>query len=91
MTLSIDARGLVIDGVREGIADGSLSLGAAVRRLRVSAAGMQQEPFARMCKISVRTLLQIEQGVGNPTLKSSSRLVCRWAWSSAPARSASAN
>lgn len=70
MTISIDARGLVIDSVREGIADGSLELGAAIRRLRVGAAGMQQEPFARMCKISVRTLIQIEQGVGNPTLKS---------------------
>ncbi|HDS1734941.1 MULTISPECIES: helix-turn-helix transcriptional regulator [Pseudomonas] len=70
MTLSIDIRGVLIEGVREGIADGSLDLGAAVRRLRVEVAKMQQASFARMCKISVRTLIQIEQGEGNPTLKS---------------------
>ena len=70
MTLSIDARGLLIDSVREGIADGSLELGAAVRRLRTEVAKMQQTQFARMCKVSVRTLIQIEQGEGNPTLKS---------------------
>ncbi|AZL71322.1 MULTISPECIES: helix-turn-helix transcriptional regulator [Pseudomonas] len=70
MTVSIDVRGLLIDAVREGIADGSLELGAAVRRLRVEVAKMQQAQFAKMCKISVRTLIQIEQGEGNPTLKS---------------------
>lgn len=70
MTVSIDARGLMIDSVREGIADGSLELGAAVRRLRLEVAKMQQAQFARICKISVRTLIQIEQGDGNPTLKS---------------------
>ena len=70
MTVSIDARGLLLDGVREGIANGSLELGAAVRRLRVEVAKMQQTQFARMCKISVRTLIQIEQGGGNPTLNS---------------------
>ena len=70
MTVSIDARGLLIDGVREGISNGSLELGAAVRRLRVGVAKMQQTQFARMCKISVRTLIQIEQGGGNPTLNS---------------------
>lgn len=70
MTVSVDIRGHVIEGVREGIADGTLELGAAVRRLRVEVAKLHQSPFARMCKISVRTLIQIEQGEGNPTLKS---------------------
>lgn len=70
MTMSIQARGLLIDSVREGIADGSLELGAAVRRLRTEVAQMQQTHFAQMCKVSVRTLIQIEQGEGNPTLKS---------------------
>ena len=70
MTMSIQARGLLIDSVREGIADGSLELGAAVRRLRTEVAQMQQTQFAQMCKVSVRTLIQIEQGEGNPTLKS---------------------
>lgn len=70
MTMSIQALGLLIDSVREGIADGSLELGAAVRRLRTEVAQMQQTQFAQMCKVSVRTLIQIEQGEGNPTLKS---------------------
>ena len=32
--------------------------------------GLQQSQFARMCKISVRTLVHIEHGEGNQTLKS---------------------
>lgn len=70
MTVSIDARMLLIDSVQQGIADGSLQIGEAVRRLRVEGAGMLQTQYARMCKISVRTLIQIELGEGNPTLKS---------------------
>lgn len=70
MTLSIDARALLIESVQQGIADGSLPMGAAVKRLRVEGARMHQTHYARMCKISVRTLIQIEQGEGNPTLKS---------------------
>jgi len=70
MTVSIDARGLLIESVQQGIADGSLEIGAAVRRLRTEGASLHQSQFARMCKISVRTLIQIEQGEGNPTLKS---------------------
>ncbi|MDD1016179.1 MULTISPECIES: helix-turn-helix domain-containing protein [Pseudomonas] len=70
MTVSIDIRTSLIEGVRTAIADGSLELGTAVRRLRVEVAGLHQSQFASMCKISVRTLIQIEQGEGNPTLKS---------------------
>ncbi len=70
MTLSIDARILLIESVRQGIADGSLQLGQAVKRLRVEGAGMLQSDYAQLCRISVRTLIQIEQGEGNPTLKS---------------------
>ena len=70
MTLSIDARMLLIESVQQGIADGNLELGEAVKRLRVDGARMHQSQYARMCKISVRTLIQIEQGEGNPTLKS---------------------
>ncbi|WP_175653078.1 helix-turn-helix domain-containing protein [Pseudomonas sp. Marseille-P9899] len=70
MTVSIEIRGLLIESVMAGIADGSLELGAAVRRLRIEVAKMQQTQFAKMCKISVRTLIQIEQGEGNPTLNS---------------------
>lgn len=70
MTVSIEIRALLIEGVLQGIADGSLGLGAGVRKLRVEVAKMQQTQFAKMCRISVRTLIQIEQGEGNPTLNS---------------------
>lgn len=70
MTLSMDVRALLIESVQQGIADGTLQIGEAVKRLRVEGAGMHQTQYARMCKISVRTLIQIEQGEGNPTLKS---------------------
>ena len=70
MTLSIDARMLLIERVQQGIADGTLQMGEGVKRLRVEGARMHQSQYARMCKISVRTLIQIEQGEGNPTLKS---------------------
>lgn len=32
--------------------------------------GLHQSQFAKMCKISVRTLVHIEHGEGNQTLKS---------------------
>ncbi|MHA6198068.1 helix-turn-helix transcriptional regulator [Pseudomonas wadenswilerensis] len=70
MTVSIEVRGLLIKSVIDGIADGSLEVGAGVKRLRVEVAKLRQSDFARMCKISLRTLIQIEQGDGNPTLKS---------------------
>ncbi|BAP42537.1 helix-turn-helix domain-containing protein [Pseudomonas sp. 21LCFQ02] len=70
MTLSMDIRALLIENVQQGIADGTLQIGEAVKRLRVEGAGMLQTQYARMCKISVRTLIQIEQGEGNPTMKS---------------------
>ncbi|MFJ4454952.1 helix-turn-helix domain-containing protein [Pseudomonas sp. NPDC089392] len=70
MTLTPEQRAQVIDDVQSGIADGTWELGAGVRHLRVTVANLQQAQFARMCKISLRTLIQIEQGEGNPTLKS---------------------
>jgi DNA-binding XRE family transcriptional regulator len=70
MTVSLDARALLIESVEHGLADGSLELGDAVRRLRTEVTGLHQSQFARMCKISVRTLVHIEHGEGNQTLKS---------------------
>jgi DNA-binding XRE family transcriptional regulator len=70
MTLSIDARALLIENIQQGLAEGTLEIGEAVRRLRVEVTGLHQSQFARMCKISVRTLVHIEHGEGNQTLKS---------------------
>lgn len=70
MSLSIDQRARVIESIEQGLANGSLEIGDAVRRLRTEVTGLHQSQFARMCKISVRTLVHIEHGEGNQTLKS---------------------
>ena len=69
MTVSMDTRALLIQGIEQGLAQGTLQIGEAVRRLRVEVTGLHQSQFARMCKISVRTLVHIEHGEGNQTLK----------------------
>lgn len=70
MTLTIDTRQLIIETIEADLAQGKATLGEAVKRLRGDVTQLQQTQFARMCKISVRTLIQIEHGEGNPTLKS---------------------
>ncbi|KTC49159.1 DNA-binding protein [Pseudomonas fluorescens ABAC62] len=70
MSLSIEQRAKLITSIEHGLADGSLTLGDAVRRLRVEVSGLHQSQFARMCKVSLRTLMHIEHGEGNQTLKS---------------------
>jgi DNA-binding XRE family transcriptional regulator len=70
MSLSIDQRAEVIEQVERGLADGTLELSEAVRRLRTEVTGLHQSQFAKMCRISVRTLVHIEHGEGNQTLKS---------------------
>lgn len=70
MTITLDARALLIERVEQGLADGSLAIGEAVRRLRTEVTGLHQSQFAKMCKISVCTLVHIEHGEGNQTLKS---------------------
>lgn len=60
----------VINEIIEQLQGNQLTLGQAVRRLRVEVTGLQQARFARMCRISVRSLISIEQDEGNPTLKS---------------------
>ena len=70
MTLSIDVRQAKIQSIEDDLAQGKITLGEAVKRFRVDVTQLQQTQYARMCKISVRTLIQIEHGEGNPTLKS---------------------
>ncbi len=55
--------------LREQLAEGQVSIGEAVCRLRKDVTGLRQDQFARMCKISLRALRQIEHDEGNPTLQ----------------------
>lgn len=70
MTMTLEERGALIDHIQQELAAGRLSIGDGVKRLRTEVTGLHQSPFARMCRISLRTLIHIEHGDGNPTLKS---------------------
>lgn len=70
MTMTLEERGALIDSIQQEMAAGRLPIGDAVRRLRTDVTGLHQSQFARMCRISLRTLIHIEHGDGNPTLKS---------------------
>jgi len=70
MSTTLEERGALIDSIQQELAAGRLPLGDAVRRLRSEVTGLHQSQFARMCRISLRTLIHIEHGDGNPTLKS---------------------
>ena len=69
MNDEIRQRGIILDELRDQLLDGTVSMGAAVKRLRNEITGLRQEQFASMCKISLRTLRQIEQDEGNPTVQ----------------------
>jgi DNA-binding XRE family transcriptional regulator len=70
MSMTVAERTLLIESIQEALAQGTLEIGEAVCRLRVEVTGLHQTQFAKMCKISVRTLVHIEHGEGNQTLKS---------------------
>ncbi|WP_338800375.1 helix-turn-helix transcriptional regulator [Pseudomonas sp. RSB 5.4] len=70
MSMTVAERTMLIESIQEALTQGTLEIGEAVRRLRVEVTGLHQAQFARMCKISVRTLVHIEHGEGNQTLKS---------------------
>lgn len=70
MSMTVAERTVLIESIQEALAQGTLEIGEAVRRLRVEVTGLHQTQFAKMCRISVRTLVHIEHGEGNQTLKS---------------------
>jgi len=69
MNDEIRQRGIIFDELRDQLLEGTVSMGAAVKRLRTEITGLRQEQFASMCKISLSTLRQIEQDEGNPTVQ----------------------
>jgi transcriptional regulator with XRE-family HTH domain len=63
------SRELIFDDIWRQLAEGSITLGETIYQLRTRITGLTQADFARMCKISLRTLRQLEQDNGNPTLE----------------------
>jgi len=66
--MTLEERKAYIQAVAEEVAQGKLSLGGAAKRLRENVLGVSQERFAMACKISKRTLSQLEVDSGNPTV-----------------------
>ncbi|WP_332873975.1 helix-turn-helix transcriptional regulator [Pseudomonas putida] len=61
--------------IQQGFAEGTLTIGGAVKRLRTQVTGMTQEQFSEMCGISARTLGHIEKDEGNPTINTLSSIL----------------
>ena len=61
------------DSIRQSVQTrllmGTITLGDAVRRLRTEVSKLSQDEFAKLCKISRRTLGQVELDRGNPTMQ----------------------
>lgn len=66
--MSLKERKEYVQAVAEEVAQGKLSLGGAAKQLRENVLGLSQERFAMACKISKRTLSQLEVDSGNPTV-----------------------
>lgn len=66
--MEINERAKIIADIQHDLAEGSLTIGQAVKRLRTEVTGLQQLKFAEMCKLSLRALRQIEHDNANPTI-----------------------
>lgn len=64
----------ILTQVEEGIANGDLTLGQGLQRLRKKISGLNQKEFSKLCGVSLRTLAGIESGQSNPTLDTINQL-----------------
>lgn len=69
MSASLADRQVLLAQLQAELLDGRTGIGAAVRRLRTELTGLRQDQFARMCRISLNTLQQLEHDQGNPTVR----------------------
>lgn len=67
-TTTGEQRKQLIEEIIQLHTEGEITLGMAVRRLRLEVTGFDQETFAKMCGMSTRALYQLETDKGNPTL-----------------------
>jgi len=67
--MDVQERGRFFEELLSQLSTGTLSISDAVIRLREDVTGMPQGMFAAMCKISIRTLRQLELGESNPTMQ----------------------
>jgi DNA-binding XRE family transcriptional regulator len=71
---SKEKRAALRDELYERIAGGEISIAEAVRTMR-KIAGKSQPDYARLVGVSPRILIELERGIGNPTLKTLSKIL----------------
>ena len=71
---SKERRAALRDELYERIAEGRISLGEAVRMMR-KIAGRTQKEYAHLVGVSPRILIELERGVGNPTVKTLAKIL----------------
>ncbi len=73
--LSIAERKRIIEEIESAVADNSLSIGEAIRRIRTELYGMTQTRYATFTRVSDKTLRDIEKGNTDPRLSVVSKLL----------------
>ncbi|MBK5004579.1 helix-turn-helix transcriptional regulator [Pseudomonas sp. S32] len=66
--LQPEERAQLVEEIVERNAAGFDPIGASIRRLRLEVTGLDQETFAAMCKMSTKSLYELESGKSNPKL-----------------------
>ncbi|KTS94942.1 helix-turn-helix domain-containing protein [Pseudomonas parafulva] len=63
-----EQRAQLVEEIAQRNAAGLDSIGTSIRRLRLEVTGLDQETFATMCKMSTKSLYELESGKSNPKL-----------------------
>ena len=66
--LQPEERAQLVEEIVKRNAAGLDPIGTSIRRLRLEVTGLDQETFAAMCKISTKSLYELESGKSNPKL-----------------------
>ena len=57
------------DTLEADLLAGRMTMAQAIRKLRLELLGVDQAKFAQICRVSTRTVKELEAGRGNPTLQ----------------------
>ncbi|HCF5745510.1 XRE family transcriptional regulator [Pseudomonas aeruginosa] len=66
--LQPEERAQLVEEIVKRNAAGLDTIGTSIRRLRLEVTGLDQETFAAMCKMSTKSLYELESGKSNPKL-----------------------
>ncbi|MBF8795700.1 helix-turn-helix transcriptional regulator [Pseudomonas monteilii] len=66
--LQPEERAQLVEDIVKRNAAGLDPIGTSIRRLRLEVTGLDQETFAVMCKMSTKSLYELESGKSNPKL-----------------------